>query len=187
MSPSCKRPTLSWPPSSSSPTRSRSEADMHDMELFFFHLMPWPHMPADTNSKYRSSWVVLPNTIYDPEEGTRIYNEYLDQLEFAEQVGFDAVCVNEHHQNGYGTMPAPNIMAATLARTTSRAKIAILGNGIGLRDHPLRVAEEVAMLDVITGGRIISGVVPGIRAEDYSLNLHPTRSPSPLPETHHPT
>jgi alkanesulfonate monooxygenase SsuD/methylene tetrahydromethanopterin reductase-like flavin-dependent oxidoreductase (luciferase family) len=154
------------------------------MELFFFHLMPWPLMPDDTRQHYRSSWVVFPNTIYDPAEGHRIYNEYLDQLELADDLGFDAVCVNEHHQNGYGTMPAPNIVAAMLARRVSRAKIAILGNGIGLRDHPLRVAEEVAMLDVVTGGRVISGFVRGIGAEYFSLNLDPSRSRSRFHEAH---
>ena len=56
-------------------------------------------------------------------------------------------CVNEHHQNAYGLMPSPNIMAAALARRTERAKIMVLGNAIGIRGNPLRVAEEIAMLD----------------------------------------
>ena len=157
---------------------------MQEIELYFFHLMPWPHIPADVRQRHRASWVVLPNTVYDPVEGHRIYNEYLDQLELADRVGFHAVCVNEHHQNGYGTMPSPNLVAGTLARRTSQAKIAILGNGINLRDHPLRVAEEVAMLDVITGGRVISGFVRGIGAEYFSLNLDPSRSRSRFYEAH---
>jgi alkanesulfonate monooxygenase SsuD/methylene tetrahydromethanopterin reductase-like flavin-dependent oxidoreductase (luciferase family) len=159
-------------------------SETNDVELFFFHLMPWPHIPADVRDRYRSSWVVLPNAVYDPVEGSRVYNEYLDQLELADQVGFHAVCVNEHHQNGYGTMPAPNIVAATLARRTANARIAILGNGIGMHENPLRVAEEVAMLDVITGGRIISGFVRGIGAEYFSLNLDPSRSRSRFLEAH---
>ena len=130
------------------------------MEIFFFHLMPWPHIPEDFKSHYRSSWVVLPNSCYDPVAGHRIYREYLDQLAAADELGFDAVCVNEHHQNGYGTMPSPNVIAAILCERTKRAKIAILGNGICLRDNPLRVAEEVAMIDVISGGRVISGLRP---------------------------
>ena len=60
-------------------------------------------------------------------------------------------------------------MAATLVRRTSRMKIAMVGNGLPLRDHPLRVAEEVAMLDVISGGRVISGFVRGIGDEYYSM------------------
>jgi len=115
------------------------------MQFYFFHLMPWPHVPEDfaDKSKYPSAWVTLSNSYYDPEKGHLLYNRYLDELEYAEKLGFDGVCVNEHHQNTYGTMPAPNIIAALLARRTNRVKIAILGNGIPLRDHPLRVAEEV--------------------------------------------
>ncbi|HAD26551.1 MAG TPA: LLM class flavin-dependent oxidoreductase [Alphaproteobacteria bacterium] len=156
----------------------------HPMEIFFFHLMPWPKMPADLTEKYRSSWVVLPNELYDPEFGHQLYNDYLDQLEYADQIGFDALCVNEHHQNGYGLMPSPNIMAGMLARRTKQARIAILGNGINLRENPLRVAEEVAMLDVVSGGRVISGFVRGIGAEYFSLNLDPSQSRSRFHEAH---
>jgi len=154
------------------------------MEVFFFHLMPWPHIPEDFKSRYRSSWVVLPNSCYDPVVGHRVYREYLDQLAAADGLGFDAVCVNEHHQNGYGTMPAPNVIASILCERTKRAKIAILGNGICLRDNPLRVAEEVAMIDVISGGRVISGFVRGIGCEYYSLSLDPTVSRERFYEAH---
>jgi alkanesulfonate monooxygenase SsuD/methylene tetrahydromethanopterin reductase-like flavin-dependent oxidoreductase (luciferase family) len=154
------------------------------VQLYFFHLMPWPHIDPDVREKYGSSWVVYPNSEYDPDEGHRLYGEYLDQLAFADQVGFDAVCVNEHHQNAYGLMPSPNIMAAALVGRTSRAKIAILGNGIAMRRNPLRVAEEVAMLDVMSGGRIISGFVRGIGAEYHSLGLDPTTSRDRYFEAH---
>ena len=67
-------------------------------------------------------------------------------------------------------------MAAMLARRTTRAKIAILGNGLPLRENPLRIAEEIAMLDVVSGGRIISGFVRGISAEYFSTAVNPTHS-----------
>ncbi len=110
------------------------------MKFYFFHLMPWPHLPDDFDEKYTSSWVTLPNEIYKPELGVGLYNRYLDELEYADQLGFDGICVNEHHQNAYGNMPSPNIMAAALVRRTRNAKIAILGNGLPLRGNPLRVA-----------------------------------------------
>lgn len=156
------------------------------MQFYFFHLMPWPHLPDDFSdrAKYPSAWVTLSNRYYDPERGHLLYNRYLDELEYAEKLGFDGVCVNEHHQNAYGTMPAPNIVAAMLARRTSRVKIAMVGNGLPLRDHPLRVAEEVAMLDVVTGGRIISGFVRGIGAEYFSLGVNPTYSMERFVEAH---
>src|SRR5229473_56909 len=146
------------------------------MEFYCFHLMPWPYLPGDFIEKNQSSWVTYSNKHFDPAKGQALYNRYLDELEHAEAVGFDGICVNEHHQTAYGLMPAPDIIAAMLVRRTKRAKIAILGNALSLRDHPIRVAEEVAMLDVISGGRIISGFVRGIGLEYYSFSLDPSRS-----------
>src|ERR1700746_885194 len=125
-----------------------------NMQIYCFHLMPWAYLPEDFAQSNRTAWVICPNTFYDPELGHPLYNRYLDELELADELGFDGICVNEHHQNAYGLMPSPNIMAAALARRTSRAKLVILGNVITLYENPLRVAEEIAMLDVITGGRM---------------------------------
>jgi alkanesulfonate monooxygenase SsuD/methylene tetrahydromethanopterin reductase-like flavin-dependent oxidoreductase (luciferase family) len=143
--------------------------------------MPWAYLPHDL--EFESAWVTLPNTYYDPKRGHDLYNRYLDELEYAGELGFDGICVNEHHQNAYGTMPAPNIMAAALARRT-KSKIAILGNAISLRHNPLQVAEEVAMLDVVTGGRIISGFVRGIGAEYHSFGVNPAYSRERFNEAH---
>src|SRR5256885_15566748 len=141
------------------------------MKLHWFHLAPWQNMPPDFNQKYRSVWVDVPSHLYDPVDGHRHYNDYLDELELADQLGFDGVCVNEHHQNAYGLMPSPNIMAACLARRTSQVRLVILGNVLTLYDHPLRVAEELAMLDVITGGRVNSGQVVGTGNEFFACNV----------------
>jgi alkanesulfonate monooxygenase SsuD/methylene tetrahydromethanopterin reductase-like flavin-dependent oxidoreductase (luciferase family) len=157
---------------------------MSAMEFYYFHLMPWPHLPADFDRACPSSWVTLSNRVYDPKQGHRLYNEYLDELEYAEALGFDGLGVNEHHQNAYGTMPSPNLMAAALARRTSRVKLAVLGNAIALREHPLRVAEEIAMLDVLSGGRVISGFVRGIGCEYFSLGVNPTYSRERFYEAH---
>jgi alkanesulfonate monooxygenase SsuD/methylene tetrahydromethanopterin reductase-like flavin-dependent oxidoreductase (luciferase family) len=91
--------------------------------------------------------------------------------------------VNEHHQTAYGLMPAPNVVAGMLVPRT-KGKIAILGNALSLRDHPLRVAEEVAMLDVASGGRIISGFVRGIGAEYSTFGLDPSQSRERFHEAH---
>src|SRR6185437_8402770 len=84
----------------------------------WFHLMPYRYLPDDFKDKYRSVWVDIPRDLYDPKVGHRLYNDYLDQLEFADQMGFDGLGVNEHHQNAYGLMPSPNIMGAAMARRT---------------------------------------------------------------------
>jgi alkanesulfonate monooxygenase SsuD/methylene tetrahydromethanopterin reductase-like flavin-dependent oxidoreductase (luciferase family) len=131
------------------------------MKFTAFHLMSYPYLPADFKQKYRSVWVDIPRDLYDPKLGHQIYNDYLDQLEFADRMGFDGIGVNEHHQNAYGLMPSPNIMAAALARRTRHASLVVLGNSIALYNPPVRVAEEFAMLDVISGGRLVAGFPVG--------------------------
>jgi len=123
--------------------------------------MPYRYLPDDFKEKYRSVWVDVPSHLFDPEKGHQLYNEFLDELEFAERVGFDGLCVNEHHNNAYGLMPSPNLMAAALSRRTSQAALTVLGNSIALYNPPIRVAEEFAMLDVISGGRLIAGFPVG--------------------------
>jgi len=131
------------------------------MKFTWFNLMPWPHLPDDFRQKHRSVWVDIPSRLYDPLEGNRVYHEYMDQLEYADELGFDGIGVNEHHQNAYGLMPSPNVIAGSLARRTSRAAICVIGNSIALYNPPIRVAEEFAMLDVISGGRLVAGFPVG--------------------------
>ena len=117
------------------------------MKFTWFHLMPWPHLPAD----YRGpAWITCPNELYDPALGHQLYNRYLDELELAEQLGFDGLVVNEHHQNAYGLMPSPNLFAAMLARRTTTAKIAVVANP-ALYNPPTRVAESSPSYVVTVG------------------------------------
>ncbi len=144
------------------------------MQYFFFHLMSWPYLPEDFASKYDSAWVWLPNQLYDPVKGHKLYQEYIDTLAYADLLGFDGVCVNEHHQNAYGLMPSPNVIAGALTQRTRRCKIAVIGNALPLYNPPLRVAEEFAMLDVLSGGRLIAGMVVGGGPEYFSYQVNPT-------------
>jgi alkanesulfonate monooxygenase SsuD/methylene tetrahydromethanopterin reductase-like flavin-dependent oxidoreductase (luciferase family) len=143
------------------------------MKFTYFHLMPWPDLPEDFEETERSAWVTYSNANFDPKRGQELYQQYLSELLYAEELGYDAIAVNEHHQTAYGLMPAPNIMASWLIANTKRAQIAILGNAIPLRDHPLRVAEELAMMDVISGGRIVCGFVRGIGPEYHNFTMNP--------------
>jgi alkanesulfonate monooxygenase SsuD/methylene tetrahydromethanopterin reductase-like flavin-dependent oxidoreductase (luciferase family) len=127
--------------------------------------------------------VTLPNSYYDPEKGQRLYNRYLDELEYADELGFDGVGVNEHHQNAYGLMPIPGVIAGALARKVS-GKIAVLGRALPLVNNPLTIAEEFAMLDGITGGRLIAGFVRGIGAEYHSWGVNPAFSHERFQEAH---
>ena len=154
------------------------------MKFVFFHLMPYRYLPDDFDEKYATPSLTFPNRFFDRKLGNQLYHRYLDELEHAERIGFDGIAVNEHHQSAYGLMPSPNIMAAALARRTERAQIMVLGNAIGIRGNPLRVAEEIAMLDHLSNGRIVSGFVRGIGWEYFGHSINPTRSRARFNEAH---
>jgi len=151
------------------------------MRFFSFHLMPYPALPPDYDGP---AWVTCPNSLFDPAVGHEIYNTYLDELIAADELGFDGVCINEHHQNAYGLMPSPNLMASILARQTKRCRIAIVGNALPLYDPPTRVAEEFAMIDCISGGRLIAGFVVGGGPEYYSFSINPAHARERFYEAH---
>jgi alkanesulfonate monooxygenase SsuD/methylene tetrahydromethanopterin reductase-like flavin-dependent oxidoreductase (luciferase family) len=154
------------------------------METVLFHLMPYADLDLKAGRDHGTVWVNLPNSNFDPVKGHELYNRYLDELEYGEELGFDAIAVNEHHQTAYGLMPSPIVTASALARRTQRVKIAILGSALPLREHPLMVAEEHAMIDVISGGRLISGFVRGIGAEYHTFGVNPTFSHDRFHEAH---
>lgn len=154
------------------------------MNVILFHLMSYADLDFEATKEYETTWVNLPNKFYDPVKGHQLYNRYLDELEYGEVLGFDGVAVNEHHQTAYGLMPSPIVMAGALARRTKRVKIAILGSALPLRENPMTVAEEHAMIDVISGGRLISGFVRGIGAEYHTFGMNPTISHDRFHEAH---
>jgi alkanesulfonate monooxygenase SsuD/methylene tetrahydromethanopterin reductase-like flavin-dependent oxidoreductase (luciferase family) len=154
------------------------------MQVILFHLMSYADLDFEATKGHETVWVNLPNKYFDPVKGHQLYNRYLDELEYGEVLGFDGVAVNEHHQTAYGLMPSPVVMASALARRTKKVKIAILGSALPLREHPITVAEEHAMIDVITGGRLISGFVRGIGAEYHTFGINPTISHDRFHEAH---
>jgi alkanesulfonate monooxygenase SsuD/methylene tetrahydromethanopterin reductase-like flavin-dependent oxidoreductase (luciferase family) len=156
------------------------------MKFYAFHLMPYRHVDMAEAGRYRSYWTVLPNTLYDPAAGADLYQEYLDQLVLAARLGFDGVCVNEHHQTAYGLMPAPNLIASILIDRTRGmdTRIPIIGRALPLLNNPLTVAEEYAMLDALSHGRIVAGFVRGIGCEYHASGVNPTYSHERFHEAH---
>src|SRR6056297_768871 len=131
------------------------------MKLMWFHLMPYTELPDDFRENHPSVWVDIHSSLFKPERAHHMYNDFLDELEFAADCGFDAICCNEHHSNGYGLMPSPNLIASALARRTKDVPICVMGNSLALYDPPTRVAEEFDMIDCISGGRLIAGFPVG--------------------------
>jgi alkanesulfonate monooxygenase SsuD/methylene tetrahydromethanopterin reductase-like flavin-dependent oxidoreductase (luciferase family) len=154
------------------------------MKIMLFHLMPYGALDLSYTERHNSAWVTLPNSYFDPAIGQRLYDRYIGELELGDALGFDGICVNEHHQTAYGLMPAPNLVAAALARSTKRAKIAVLGRALPLVSNPVHLAEEFAMLDQMSGGRLIAGFVRGIGTEYFATGVNPTLSHERYYEAH---
>ena len=145
------------------------------MKMLWFHLMPYTELPDDFRQTNPSVWVDIHSRLFDPERAHLMYNDFMDELEYAAAQGFDGICVNEHHANGYGLMPSPNLIAASLARRTSDAALCVMGNSLALYNPPTRVAEEMAMLDCISGGRLISGFPVGTPMDTcYAYGQNPS-------------
>jgi alkanesulfonate monooxygenase SsuD/methylene tetrahydromethanopterin reductase-like flavin-dependent oxidoreductase (luciferase family) len=156
------------------------------MEFYAFNLMPYRHIDFNAAQQHRALWTVLPNTLYDPELGAELYQEYIDQMVYAASLGFDGVCVNEHHQTAYGMMPAPNLIASILIDRTrgTNVKIPVIGRALPLVNNPLNIAEEFAMLDNLSKGRLIAGFVRGIGCEYHATGINPAFSHERFHEAH---
>ncbi|MEZ5816964.1 MAG: LLM class flavin-dependent oxidoreductase [Hyphomicrobiaceae bacterium] len=145
------------------------------MKLMWFHLMPYTELPDDFKQKHPSVWVDIHSELFDPKRAHHMYNDFMDEMEFAAEVGFDAVCCNEHHSNGYGLMPSPNLIASALSRRTTDTAICVMGNSLALYNPPTRVAEEFAMIDCISGGRLIAGFPVGSPMDTcYAYGANPS-------------
>jgi alkanesulfonate monooxygenase SsuD/methylene tetrahydromethanopterin reductase-like flavin-dependent oxidoreductase (luciferase family) len=145
------------------------------MKLLWFHLMPYTELPDDFREKNPSVWVDIHSTLFDPKRAHLMYNDFMDEMEFAADCGFDAVCCNEHHSNGYGLMPSPNLIASAISRRTRDTAICVMGNSLALYNPPTRVAEEFAMIDCISGGRLIAGFPVGTPMDTcYAYGQNPS-------------
>ena len=155
------------------------------MKNLWFHLMPYKELPDDFRDRHRSVWVDIDPGLLDPNRAHVMYNEFMDELEYAAEVGFDGICCNEHHANGYGLMPSPNLIASTLARRTQDAALCVMGNSLALYNPPIRVAEEFAMLDCISGGRLIAGFPVGSPMDTaYAYGQNPSKLRERYHEAH---
>ena len=113
------------------------------------------------------------NDIYDSEVGSNLYNRYIDEKIYAEEMGFDGLMLNEHHSTPFCMGGAMNIEAAILARVTTKAKIVLLGNILPIWDDPLWLVEQLSIIDMISHGRLVSGWVRGTGRESVSHNAPP--------------
>ncbi len=153
------------------------------MDVYWFSEHPYVHLTHDDLNEYDAVRLTFPNTYFDPQKAHVLYNQYHEEYVLADEVGFDGIMTNEHHSSYWCMKPAVNIDAAVITKLTKRVKIALLGNVISIND-PVRMAEEIAMLDCYSGGRIISGFVRGSAVETLQAGLNPTENRERFEEAH---
>lgn len=143
------------------------------MKVWHFTEMPYPYLPP--LDEVSTMWVSLPNRLFDPKIGADLYARYLDEYVIADELGFNLM-LNEHHQTATCLNAAVPLTAAILARQTKRGRICVLGNPVANRGDPIRVAEEMAMIDCISRGRLDAGFVRGVPYEIFAANTNPTQT-----------
>ncbi len=135
------------------------------MKVCMFHLMPYRDLPDDFGQRYNSAFIEpLWFDFADADKVGQYFNATLDELVYAANAGLHGVCTNQHHQNVYGFMANPSLMGSVLAKATNGQNVAIvqLGSTLPSTTPPTRIAEEYAMLDCISGGRLVAGFPTGL-------------------------
>jgi len=141
-----------------------------DAEFHFFHFFPYTDLPAG-HEKHESLWVDFSNANYDPKVGHQLYNRYLSEMVLADRLGYDGIVLNEHHNTQYSMNPAPNLTAAALIPQTT-GWVSVFGTPPNL-GYPNRLAEEYAMLDVMSGGRLRVAFPLGTGMEYWANAVNP--------------
>jgi alkanesulfonate monooxygenase SsuD/methylene tetrahydromethanopterin reductase-like flavin-dependent oxidoreductase (luciferase family) len=151
------------------------------MQYWHFSETAYPYLPPAR--EYESIRVNLPNRLADPEVTANLWDRYLREWEIADEAGLN-VMINEHHQTATCMDPAAPLIASVLARTTRRARILILGNPVANRKDPVRVAEEMTMIDLLSRGRLDVGFVRGVPYEISAVNSQPVLMSERMWEAH---
>ena len=155
------------------------------MHLMYFTEQPMSAYPEDEARKAGGiSALLFSNQFFDPAEGSRLYNERIEEYLYAEEVGVDGIMLNEHHNAPFCMQSRINMYAAILAAMTKKVKIVLLGNPLPVSDNPVQVAEEIAMIDMISKGRLVSGFVRGGGSEQFANNTNPAFNRQRFEEAH---
>jgi alkanesulfonate monooxygenase SsuD/methylene tetrahydromethanopterin reductase-like flavin-dependent oxidoreductase (luciferase family) len=154
------------------------------MHLMYFTEQPMAAYSEQAGLDFGATALMFPNSNFDPVAGSRLYNNYIEQYMLAEEVGIDGIMLNEHHNAPFCMQAKANIFAAILAGMTKKVKIVMLGNPLPLAENPIRLAEELAMIDMISKGRLVSGFVRGGGQEQLATGVNPAFNRERFEEAH---
>jgi alkanesulfonate monooxygenase SsuD/methylene tetrahydromethanopterin reductase-like flavin-dependent oxidoreductase (luciferase family) len=153
------------------------------MIIGYFTERPYRWVPEEEVLR-NEAFFAISNKYFDREKAADDYNYFLDEYCYAEELGFDALMLNEHHGNPFCMGSVMNVEAAILARITKKAKIVLIGNPLPVIKHPLRMAEELAEIDLISRGRLVTGWVRGAGSEQFFNNANPAYNREYFNEAH---
>ncbi len=154
------------------------------MHLMYFTEQPMSTYPPVEGDRYGYTALLFPNKFFDPISGSRLYNERLTEYQYVEECGWDGIMLNEHHNAPFCMQAKCNIFATAIAATTKRVKIVTLGNPLPVADNPVRLAEELAMIDLLSKGRLVPGIVRGGGVEAFASNTNPAFNRERFEEAH---
>ncbi|MQA87984.1 MAG: LLM class flavin-dependent oxidoreductase [Streptosporangiales bacterium] len=143
------------------------------MKITLFEQAPYRYLPPDFDLHYES----VCSTPYFPlVTGDGVYSsirDFMDELALGARAGFDGIAVTEHGQSSYDMMPNPDLVASAPAHLTETEGLEVaifpMGRSLGKSREPTRVAEEYAMIDVMSGGRLVAGFPVGL---SYDANVN---------------
>ena len=139
------------------------------MKVFQFTEQPYPEAWDKHEGSLR---VNLPNRLLDPAHAADLFHRYYDEWQLADELGLE-IMINEHHQTATCMSATCVVTLAVLSRITKRARLLVLGYPIANRPDPLRIAEELSTIDVISRGRLEMGFVKGVPQEVAVANMNP--------------
>ncbi len=142
------------------------------LNFYYFMNQPYIGYPHEAAAEYGAVMLKFSNENFNAEHAANLLDRYHREFQLAEDVGFDGILVNEHHNAPAAMSPIPNISATVLAKITSRVKIFIGGNILPIHGNPVKLAEELAMIDLISKGRLISGFVRGGAVESLAMTTN---------------
>lgn len=156
---------------------------MHDCEFFVLLDGAYPRVPYAGPRK--SNFIDLPNELYDSTVGQRVIEDQLETGELVERLGFDGVILVEQHNGPIGLFGNPYLAGAWLAARTSRIKIGVNGAILNSYRTPVRLAEEIAALDIMSKGRLVVGLPMGHGMQHHSTGvMNPAEARERFREAH---
>ncbi|MBM2810562.1 MAG: monooxygenase, partial [Chloroflexi bacterium] len=136
------------------------------------------HCPGDEEARR----FPIPGWMWDREVGRTLYRDRMRHIRHADELGFDGIIFTELHS--VNLTPSPNLLVAAASQNTEQIKLVLMGNCLPLHGHPVRLAEELSMLDNLSDGRLVAGFVRGNASAHYAMNVSAKESRSRFEEAY---